>query len=68
MLEIDELDDLHLLVNGVEILMLAFRPVGVYLHFTLRTAAMAQCVENNMYRAGTRKPAAMAEYVENQHG
>ena len=36
-----ELDDPHLLVNGVEILMLAFRPVGVYLHLILRTAATA---------------------------
>ena len=30
-----EHNDPHLLVNGVEILMFAFRPVGVYLHFTV---------------------------------
>ena len=48
-----ELDDGHLLVNGVEILMLAFRPVGVYLHFTLRTAPTKQCL--------------LIQYVENQY-
>ena len=49
-------DDQHLLVNGVEILMFAFRPVGVYLDkwtLTLKTAEMRQYVETRPTGDGT---------------
>ena len=57
-----ELDDPHLLVNGVEILMFAFRPVGVYLHFTV-TAATVLHVENKQKKTSTcGKPTVMGKY------
>ena len=56
-----EPNDPHLLVNGVEILMFAFRPVGVYLHFTFQL----QYVENRrkpVHESACGKPTVMGKY------